>query len=172
MSGSPIHSTHSQISPLTLSPQAPSKTQAIEISKSPRRSVLSPLLYSRSRRAILHQDSHPRLNSEDSEPHSILMNDWIRMKIDVPKILYANMLASLFTWLLLASFIVLPATFASIRNSRALDGDPKRPFVMDCRDMLCLWSIWFAIALVGAKSQLYLARRSYFLVSIFSCLYH
>jgi len=125
MSGSPIHSTHSQISPLTLSPQAPSKTQAIEISKSPRRSVLSPLLCSRSRRAIPHQDSHPRLNSEDSEPHSILMNDWIRMKIDVPKILYANMLASLFTWLLLAGFIVLPATFASIRNSRALDGMGK-----------------------------------------------
>ncbi|KAH8758836.1 hypothetical protein BGZ57DRAFT_771051 [Hyaloscypha finlandica] len=47
------------------------------------------------------------------------------MKIDVPKILYANMLASLFTWLLLAGFIVLPATFASIRNSRALDGMGK-----------------------------------------------
>lgn len=53
------------------------------------------------------------------------MNDWIKMKIEVPKIymgiLYTNMLASLFTWLLLAGFIVLPVTFASIRNSHALD---------------------------------------------------
>ena len=31
------------------------------------------------------------------------------------------MLASLFTWLLLAGFIILPMTFSLIRNSRALD---------------------------------------------------
>lgn len=43
------------------------------------------------------------------------------MKTEVPKILYENMLAILFTWHL-AGFIVLPVTFASIRNSRALDG--------------------------------------------------
>jgi hypothetical protein len=49
------------------------------------------------------------------------MNDWIRMKIDVLKILYANILTSLFTWLLLAGFIVLPVIFALIRNSRALN---------------------------------------------------
>jgi hypothetical protein len=53
------------------------------------------------------------------EPQPVL-NDWIKMKIEVPKIylgiLYANMLASLFTWLLLAGFIIFPVTF-----SRALD---------------------------------------------------
>jgi hypothetical protein len=53
------------------------------------------------------------------------MNDWIKMKIEVPKIylgiLYANMLANLFTWLLLAGFIILPITFSSIRNSHALN---------------------------------------------------
>jgi len=42
------------------------------------------------------------------------------MKIKVPKIylgiLYANMLASLFTWLLLAGFFIFPVTF-----SHALD---------------------------------------------------
>jgi hypothetical protein len=53
------------------------------------------------------------------------MDAWTRMKIEVPKILYANMFASLFTWLLLAGFIVFPATFTSIRNSRALDGMGK-----------------------------------------------
>jgi phosphoglycerol transferase MdoB-like AlkP superfamily enzyme len=57
------------------------------------------------------------------------MNDWVRMKIEVPKIylsiLYANMLASLFTWFLLAGFIVLPVTFASLRSTRAVNGIGK-----------------------------------------------
>ncbi|KIM93129.1 hypothetical protein OIDMADRAFT_138373 [Oidiodendron maius Zn] len=48
------------------------------------------------------------------------------MKIEVPRIywsiLYTNMLASLFTWLLLAGFMVLPVTFSSLRTSRALNG--------------------------------------------------
>ena len=130
MSGSPtdsFHPTHSRISPLLL--QDTRRIKIIEIDKSPQRSASSPLLCRRNLRAILHQhspsDSLPRVNSKDSEPQPVLMNDWIRMKIDVPKILYANMLASIFTWLLLAGFIVLPATFASIRNSRALDGMGK-----------------------------------------------
>ena len=37
-----------------------------------------------------------------------------------------NLLASLFTWLLLAGYLVLPGAFASIRNSRTLsDGAGK-----------------------------------------------
>jgi hypothetical protein len=82
----------------------------------------------RSRREVLiHQDhsGDSYLELRDLEPQPVLMNDWIKMKIEVPKIylgiLYANMLASLFTWLILAGFVVLPVTFASIRNSRALD---------------------------------------------------
>jgi hypothetical protein len=51
-----------------------------------------------------------------------MMASWMKVKTEVPKILYANMLALLFTWLLLAGFTVFPVTFASIRNSRALDG--------------------------------------------------
>ena len=47
------------------------------------------------------------------------------MKTEVPKIylgiLYANMLASLFTWLVLAGIVVIPMTFASVRNSHALN---------------------------------------------------
>ena len=63
------------------------------------------------------------------------------MKIDVPKILYANMLASLFTWLLLAGFIVLPATFASIRNSRALDdmGKAGKVVISAAQNIPLLW---------------------------------
>ena len=37
------------------------------------------------------------------------------------KILYTNILANLFTWLLLASFIILLVTFSLICNSCALD---------------------------------------------------
>jgi hypothetical protein len=58
-------------------------------------------------------------------PQPILMNDWIKMKIKVLKIylgiLYVNILANLFTWLLLAGFIILPMTFSSICNSHALN---------------------------------------------------
>jgi RsiW-degrading membrane proteinase PrsW (M82 family) len=43
------------------------------------------------------------------------------MKIEVPK---RNTLASLFSWLLLASFIVLPVTFVSIHNSRKVQNVP------------------------------------------------
>jgi hypothetical protein len=124
MSGSPAHSTHSQISPI--SPQDLPSINISQINQIPRRRASSPLLGGRNHPAILHQnhssDSHSKLDSHDWEPQPVLMNDRIRMQIEVPKFLYANMLASLFTWLLLAGFIVLPATVTSIRNSRALDG--------------------------------------------------
>jgi hypothetical protein len=100
--------------------------------KNPRRSLSSPSLRRRSRPEIdIHQDySHdPSPEPGNSEPRPVLMNDWIKMKIEVPKIymgiLYANLLAGLFTWLLLAGFMVLPVTFASLRSSRALNGIGK-----------------------------------------------
>ena len=46
---------------------------------------------------------------------------WLKMKTEVLKIVYANMLALLFTGLL-AGLGLLPVMFALIRNSRALDG--------------------------------------------------
>jgi hypothetical protein len=53
------------------------------------------------------------------------MNKWIKIKTEVPKIylgiLYMNILASLFTWLVLARIVVIPVTFALVRNSCALD---------------------------------------------------
>jgi hypothetical protein len=81
------------------------------------------------------------------EPQPILMNDWIKMKIEVLKIylgiLYANMLANLFTWLLLAGFIILPVTFSSIRNSRALNNIGKaRKAVFDAiQNVPFLWVV-------------------------------
>lgn len=106
--------------------------QPVEIEKHPRRRASSPWLRDRSHReAVIHQHnpSGSHLEHRNAEPRPIIMNDWIRMKIEVPKIylsiLYANMLASLFTWLLLAGFIVLPVTFASLRSSRAVSGIGK-----------------------------------------------
>jgi len=49
-----------------------------------------------------------------------MMASWLKVKAEVPKLLYANMLV-LFTWLL-AGLVILPVMFASIRHSRALDG--------------------------------------------------
>ena len=118
--------------PVKHSRSAPIIPRLPEIERHPRRRASSSSLRDRSRReVVIHQnnpsDSH--LEHRNSEPRPIIMNDWIRMKIEVPKIylsiLYANMLASLFTWLLLAGFTVLPVTFASLRNSRAVSGIGK-----------------------------------------------
>jgi hypothetical protein len=46
------------------------------------------------------------------------MASWGKVKAEVPKLLYTNMLVS---WLL-AGLVILPVMFASLRNSRALDG--------------------------------------------------
>ncbi|KAH8674825.1 hypothetical protein BGZ60DRAFT_429794 [Tricladium varicosporioides] len=48
-----------------------------------------------------------------------MMASWMKVKTEVPKILYIKMLALLFTRFL-AGFVALPVMFASIRNSRAL----------------------------------------------------
>jgi hypothetical protein len=68
------------------------------------RRASSLLLHGQSHReAVTHQDylSDSHLELRDSEPQPVLMDDWIKMKIKVPKIylgiLYVNMLASLFT---------------------------------------------------------------------------
>ena len=120
MSGSPTNSFKS----------TPSSTSHFQLQDPPRiknrpRRASSPLLPGQSRReAVIHQD-RSYLELRNLVPQPILMNDWIKMKIEVPRIylgiLYANMLVNLFTWLLLAGFIILPVTFSSIRNSRALD---------------------------------------------------
>ena len=129
MSGSPVkrsHSTRSSISHFSL--QDPPQIELLDIDKTPRQSASSPSLRGQScREDVIRQDhsrdSRPEPRSAESQP--FLMNDWVKMKIEMPKvylgILYANMLASLFTWLLLAGFTVLPVTFASLRNSRTLN---------------------------------------------------
>jgi hypothetical protein len=125
MSGSPVKNSYSacsSISPILL--QDPPKIKS-------RRRASSPLLPDRSHREAVLQDHSSDSNSEprNSEPQPLVMNDWVKMKIEVPKIylgiLYTNMLASLFTWLLLAGFIVLPVIFNSLRNSHAIDSIGK-----------------------------------------------
>jgi hypothetical protein len=107
------YSTRSTISSLLLDEQTP------DIDKSPRR-----------REVVIHQDI-ARDTSRDTQlrESGLSTNRWTDMKLEEPhiylRILYANMLASLFTWLLLAGFMVIPVTFASLRSSRALSSIGK-----------------------------------------------
>lgn len=124
MPDSPVKNFHRSCSvPSRLSLQDPPQV-AVEINKSPCRSASPPVLRDRICRLFLHQDHSSGSCSEPSStsgPCLVMMAAWMRIKTKVPKILYENMLAILFTWLL-AGFIILPVTFGSIRNSRALDG--------------------------------------------------
>ncbi|KAH8585631.1 hypothetical protein B0O99DRAFT_459560, partial [Bisporella sp. PMI_857] len=49
------------------------------------------------------------------------MTPWLRMRTEVSGVRFADIYASLLAWLLLAGFIVLPATMTSFRHSRILD---------------------------------------------------
>lgn len=150
MSSSPTHSTHSQISLISL--QDPPNIHIVQNNKSPRRSVSSPSLRGKYQRAIhCSSDSHPRLNSQDSKPQPLLMNDCIRMKIDVRK-LYANMLARLFIWLL-AGFVLLPATFTWIRNFDGM-GKTGKAVLGVTQNIPFLWVAGFC----GASGILWLWR--------------
>ena len=79
------------------------------------------------------------------------------MKTEVPRIylgmLYTNFLATLFTWLLLAGFIVLPVTFASLRTSQALNriGKAGRAVFIKVQNVPFLWvaSTCFICGAVG-----------------------
>lgn len=123
------------------------------IKKRPQRAS-SPL-----RGADIRQDfsSGSYLELRDLEPQRVLINDWIKMKIEVPKIylgiLYANMLAGLFTWLLLASFVVLPVTFTSIRNSRVIDdiGKAGKVVIGTIQNVPFLWvaGTFFVLGVIG-----------------------
>jgi len=74
----------------------------------------------------MQQDSIPSEN-HDKPLEETISTSYIKMLLqldNIPKIY--NILASVFTWLLLAGYIVLPGTFTSIRNSHALaDGAGK-----------------------------------------------
>ena len=125
MSDSPannFHRSHSKLSYLSL--QDPPQVEAVEVDKSLCQSALSPALRDRIRRLFLHQDhssgSCLEPSSTSSRPRLVIIAAWMRIKTEVPKILYTNMLTIFFTWLRVG-FIVLPVTFASIRNSYALD---------------------------------------------------
>ena len=84
--------------------------------KAPRRSASSPSLRG-------HSEQHSTDDSHgwDTVPQSVQTNSWIRTKIRIPKIhwgiLFTNILANVFTWLLIA---VLPVILSTIRHS--LDG--------------------------------------------------
>ena len=102
-----------------------------------------------------HEDDLPDARSE---PEAVLVNDWVRMKIDLPKIywgiLYANILANLFIWLLLSGFLVLPATFSSLGVSYALNslGNAGKVVLETVQNISFLWfaGTCFVCGVVGS----------------------
>ena len=120
-------STSSSISPFSLQPSP--RIESVGKVNLPRRSESSPPLRNRKHKDINAPEDSSALEDRprdwDIEPQSVLISDWIRMKIEEPKVffgvLYMNMFASLFTWLILAYIMISPVTFSSARNSRALD---------------------------------------------------
>ncbi|KAH6704333.1 hypothetical protein BKA61DRAFT_186845 [Leptodontidium sp. MPI-SDFR-AT-0119] len=107
-----------------LSPRDPPQVDKVEDNKNPRRRASSPVLCDRIRNFFLHQDhssgSRSKCSSARSGARLVIMATWLKVKAEVPKLLYAKLLV-LFTWLL-AGVVILHVMFASIRNSRALDG--------------------------------------------------
>lgn len=109
MSGSPVNSSHS-------TPLSGSKFD-VKTEKGLPRHASSPSLQDRIRQ-ILNPD-----NSENAHFGSgtELMTSEVKLRTEVLKILYADLLASLLTWILLAGLITLPVIFASVSNFAALD---------------------------------------------------
>ncbi|KAH8800716.1 hypothetical protein F5884DRAFT_890323 [Xylogone sp. PMI_703] len=74
--------------------------------------------------SILSQYLGKHLGHGRLKHQPLLVNDWVKMKVQIPKVYFhmvsTDHLARLFTWLLLAGFIVLPVTFTSLHDSNAL----------------------------------------------------
>lgn len=82
-------------------------------------------------------------NEAPITPNPPLSTRYIDMLLDLDNIstIY-NLLASLFTWLLLAGYMVLPGAFTSIRNSRVLSdnaGKAGRVVVKAAQNLPLLW---------------------------------
>jgi Flp pilus assembly protein TadB len=113
-----------------LLPRGPPQVETVEINKNPRRSASSLVLRDRIRRLFLHQDHSSSSRLESSSTRSgarfVIIASWLKVKAEVLKLLYTNMLV-LFTWLL-AGLVILPVIFASIRNSRGIGRARKAMF--------------------------------------------
>jgi hypothetical protein len=153
MSGRPLQrsrSTSSSISPFSL--QDPPRTKPREDKH--RSASSSPLRSQIHTEGATHDDD---LRDSHSEPEVVLVNDWVRMKIDLPKIywgiLYANIVVNVFIWLLLSGFLVLPAAFSSLSVSHALNslGNAGKVVLHAVQNISFLWlaGICFVCGVVG-----------------------
>ena len=152
MSNSSKSFRSSSVSSLSLT--TPPRVEVVEIDESPHpnrsrsrsRSLSTPLIHrpkARRETVVIHREpAHSNSsNSDPGEPQTFELTRWMEMKLDWNIKDYRNVLASLFTWLLLAGFIVLPGTFASIRNSQALNriGKAGKIVVQAVQNLPLLW---------------------------------
>lgn len=113
------------------------------------------------------QDTAEESQTTPITPNPPLSTRYIDMLLDLDNIstIY-NLLASLFTWLLLAGYLVLPGAFASIRNSRALSdgaGRAGKAVVKAAQNIGLLWAAGFCCVL-GASGMCWLGwlwQRNY-----------
>lgn len=116
-----LRSSRSSISSLSLPPAVDDATTE----SSPSRSISSPLLHVLKHRrkhvVVVHQKKNQPDRGDLSEPRPFTLTRWMEMKLEFGLKLYRNILASFFTWILLAGYVVFPGTFASIRRSQALN---------------------------------------------------
>jgi hypothetical protein len=96
-----------------------------------------------------------------------LSTPYIDMLLDLDKIstIY-NLLASVFTWLLLAGYMILPGAFTSIRNSHALSdgaGKARKVVVKAAQNIPILW-VGGVCCVLGASGMCWLGwawQRNY-----------
>lgn len=118
----------------------------------------APTIVTLTEKEALHEEEPP------ITPNPPLQTRYIDMLLQldtIPRL--HNILAGVFTWLLLAGYLVLPGTFTSIRNSRALsDGAGKagKVVVKAAQNLPLLWVAGFCCG-IASFGMLFLCRIWY-----------
>lgn len=97
-------------------------------------------------------------------PNPPLQTKYIDMLLELDTVSrWHNILAGVFSWLLLAGYLVLPGTFTSIRNSRTLSegaGNAGKVVVKAAQNLPLLWLAGFCCG-VASLGMLFLCRIWY-----------
>ncbi|GLB41047.1 hypothetical protein LshimejAT787_0902620 [Lyophyllum shimeji] len=114
--------------------------------------------------ALTHHPSSSTKHPRDARPEhppasrSQIETKYMNMLLaldDIPRL--HNMLASFFTWILLAGFVLFPGTFTSLRNSQAGIGSSEvGKHVLDAVAHVPLFVIAFLCCGIGAAGMCYL----------------
>ena len=101
-------------------------------------------------------------NNEDSPPEPIpILTDYERMCLELHNIpTLHNLLASFFTWILLAGFVVFPGTFTSLRNATRSTAETVVLAEFQ-KGLIAIAAVCCAIGVVGMLRLWWLQRKDY-----------